>query len=101
MGPAASSTGIEEIATPGWQKRWLDNFTAVQGGFSDEEDLVQDGWTDLARRIQARIRELPPERRTMADLLEAWEDADHEKMDAEVRAAFTPLAGRPSHPSRE
>jgi len=32
------------IATPGWQQRWLENFTANQGGFA-EEDLVQDGWT--------------------------------------------------------
>lgn len=72
------------IATPGWQKRWLENFTAVQGGFSDDEDLVQDGWTDLAKRIQGRIRSLPPEQRSLEAMLAAWEDADHEKMD-EIR----------------
>ena len=73
------------IATPGWQKRWLENFTAIQGGFSDEEDLVQDGWTDLARRIQSRIRELPPGQRNMESMLAAWEDADLEKME-EIRS---------------
>ena len=35
------------IATPGWQQRWLENFTANQGGGWADEDLVQDGWTDL------------------------------------------------------
>ena len=50
-----------EIATPGWQQRWLDNFTANQTGGMVEEDLVMDGWTDLARRIRSRIMSLPPE----------------------------------------
>ena len=39
-----------EIATPGWQQRWLENFTDNQTGGLVEEDLVMDGWTDLARR---------------------------------------------------
>ena len=39
-----------EIATPGWQQRWLENFTANQAGGMADEDLVMDGWTDLARR---------------------------------------------------
>jgi hypothetical protein len=43
-----------EIATPGWQQRWLENFTANQAGGAAAEDLVQDGWTDIARRIRAR-----------------------------------------------
>jgi cation diffusion facilitator CzcD-associated flavoprotein CzcO len=46
-----------EIATPGWQQRWLENFTANQTGGMAEEDLVMDGWTDLARRIR-KIAEL-------------------------------------------
>ena len=75
---------FEDIAKPGWQKRWLENFTAIQGGFSDEEDLVQDGWTDLAKRIQAKIRDIPREERSMAAMLAAWEDADFEKME-EIR----------------
>ena len=49
------------IATPGWQQRWLENFTANQAGGAADEDLVQDGWTDIARRIRARIAALPPE----------------------------------------
>ena len=48
------------VATPGWQQRWLENFTAIQAGGIADEDLVQDGWTDIARRIRARIAALPP-----------------------------------------
>ncbi|HET7526880.1 MAG TPA: NAD(P)/FAD-dependent oxidoreductase, partial [Burkholderiaceae bacterium] len=46
------------IATPGWQQRWLENFTANQAGGVADEDLVMDGWTDIARRIRARIMTL-------------------------------------------
>src|SRR5690606_37717668 len=49
------------IATPGWQRRWLENFTAMQTGVLADEDLVMDGWTDIARRVRAKIAELPAE----------------------------------------
>ena len=80
---------FREIATPGWQQRWLENFTANQAGGTAEEDLVQDGWTDLSRRIRERIAALPPERRTPADMWAAWEDADFEKMEEIRRRAET------------
>ena len=72
------------IATSGWQQRWLENFTANQAGGSAEEDLVQDGWTDLSRRIRARIMDLPREQRTPPNMLAAFEDSDFEKME-EIR----------------
>jgi cation diffusion facilitator CzcD-associated flavoprotein CzcO len=74
-----------EVATPGWQQRWLDNFTANQSGGNAEEDLVQDGWTDIARRVRARIAALPPEDRSLAGMLAAFEESDFEKME-EIRA---------------
>jgi cyclohexanone monooxygenase len=73
------------IATPGWQQRWLENFTANQAGGNAEVDLVQDGWTDLARRIREQIRKLPPQERTVPKMLVAYEDADFQKME-EIRA---------------
>jgi cyclohexanone monooxygenase len=77
---------FEGIATPGWQQRWLENFTANQAaGGTAEEDLVQDGWTDLSRRIRAKIGQLPPEKRTPRDMLAAFEESDFEKME-EIRA---------------
>ena len=74
-----------EVATPGWQQRWLENFTDNQAGGAAKEDLVQDGWTDLARRIREKIIVLPPAERTPANMLAAYEDADFEKME-EIRA---------------
>jgi cyclohexanone monooxygenase len=74
-----------EIATPGWQRRWLENFTANQTpGNMIEEDWVQDGWTDLARRIKARVATLPPDQRSLSDIMRVWEDSDFEKME-EIR----------------
>jgi len=75
---------FKEIATPGWQERWLENFAVNQTGGLAAEDLVQDGWTDLSRRVRERIMTLPPEQMTPENMLAAFEDADHEKMD-EIR----------------
>jgi cation diffusion facilitator CzcD-associated flavoprotein CzcO len=72
------------IATPGWQQRWLENFTANQAGGTAEEDLVQDGWTDLSRRIRSKIMQLPREERIPQNMRAAFEDSDFEKME-EIR----------------
>ena len=76
---------FKEIATEGWQQRWLENFTANQTGGLAEEDLVQDGWTDLSRRIREKISKLPPEKMTPANMMAAYEDSDFEKME-QIRA---------------
>ena len=78
------------IAEPGWQRRWLENFTANQAGGTEEEDLVKDGWTDLSRRIRERIMDLPPEDRTPPKMLAAFEESDFEKME-EIRARVDEL----------
>ncbi|HEX6454210.1 MAG TPA: NAD(P)/FAD-dependent oxidoreductase [Trebonia sp.] len=73
------------IATPGWQQRWLENFTANQSGGSAGVDLVMDGWTDIARRVRARLSALPASDRNPAALAAAYQDCDLDKM-AEIRA---------------
>jgi cyclohexanone monooxygenase len=83
------------IATPGWQKRWLENFTANQSGGMADEDLVMDGWTDLARRVREAIEELPPERADLEGMLEAFEDADFAKM-SEIRARVDTVVHDPA-----
>ncbi len=83
-----------EMATPGWQERWLMNFTANQTGGPAEEDLVRDGWTDLARRIRSRIESLPPDERTIDNMLAAFEDSDFEKME-EIRSRVDELVDDP------
>ena len=89
---ADRSRMVFEIATSGWQQRWLENFTANQAGGSAEEDLVQDGWTDLSRRIRAKIMDLPREQRTPPNMLAAFEDSDFEKME-EIRARVDTIVG--------
>ncbi len=80
------------IASPGWQLRWLENFTANQAGGNPEVDLVQDGWTDLSRRIRARIQLLPREQRTVPNMRAAFEDSDFEKME-EIRSRVDTIVG--------
>ena len=82
------------IATPGWQQRWLENFTANQTGAMADEDLVMDGWTDLARRVRTRIMSLPPEEMTMEGMMAAFEDSDFEKME-EIRARVDAIVRDP------
>ena len=85
---------FEAIATPGWQQRWLDNFTANQTGGMATEDLVQDGWTELSRRVREKIMDLPPEERTPVNMLAAFEDSDYEKMSA-IRARAEQIVNEP------
>jgi cation diffusion facilitator CzcD-associated flavoprotein CzcO len=79
---------------PGWQSEWLMNFTTLQtGGFADE-DLVKDGWTDIAQRIRDRVfaeaangGEFTPE-----TFLQAYQDSDDEKM-TEIRDRVDTIVG--------
>jgi cyclohexanone monooxygenase len=84
-----------EIATPGWQQRWLENFTANQTGMLVDEDLVQDGWTDIARRLRSKIVSIPPGDITPEMVLAAFEDSDFEKME-EIRARVDSIVADPA-----
>jgi cation diffusion facilitator CzcD-associated flavoprotein CzcO len=86
---------FREMATPGWQQRWLENFAANQTRGSAAEDLVMDGWTDLARRIRRRLAALPPGQLTRAGMLAAFEDSDNEKM-SEIRARVDDIVEDPA-----
>ncbi|NQX88277.1 MAG: NAD(P)/FAD-dependent oxidoreductase [Halioglobus sp.] len=71
----------------GWQQRWMENFTENMNPLGRaEEDLVRDGWTDLARRFRERVATLPEaQRKDPLAMFKAWETADYDKMDA-IRA---------------
>jgi len=86
-----------EVLEPGWQDRWLRNFTAhFAAGTIPDEDLVSDGWTDLTRRIRDRFLELFASRDgaqvTPEQMTEAFFDADDEKM-TEIRARVDAIVG--------
>jgi cyclohexanone monooxygenase len=76
---------FKQMATTGWQRRWMENFAATQTGRMPDEDLVQDGWTDLAHRIRERIMAIPPDELTAEAMMDAFEESDYEKME-EIRA---------------
>jgi cation diffusion facilitator CzcD-associated flavoprotein CzcO len=77
----------------GWQQKWLLNFATLQtGGFADE-DLVKDGWTDIAQRIRDRaVQELGKDGAELGPELfqRAFEESDDEKM-TEIRARVDSL----------
>lgn len=74
---------------PGWQAKWLMNFTTLQaGGFADE-DLVHDGWTDISKRIRDKVLSSGKEF-SRETFIEAYEDSDDEKM-TEIRARVDAL----------
>jgi cyclohexanone monooxygenase len=86
---------FQEIATPGWQQRWLENFAAVQTGLLPEEDYVNDGWTDIARRVRSKILTLSAAEFTPEGMLRAFEDSDFEKME-EIRARVDAIVADPA-----
>ncbi|MEM9562675.1 MAG: NAD(P)/FAD-dependent oxidoreductase [Actinomycetota bacterium] len=77
---------------PGWQRRWLENFTILQTGGIADEDLVKDGWTDLAKRIRDRALADPNQDFSPESLLRAYHESDDEKM-VEIRARVDELIG--------
>ncbi|GAA2087775.1 MULTISPECIES: flavin-containing monooxygenase [Brevibacterium] len=86
-------------AQPGWQAAFLDNFTRnwdghMLGEEGDVEDLIQDGWTDLGRRLRAAVRSVPPEQATPESVGAAVAAADLAKMD-EIRARVDTLVEDP------
>jgi cyclohexanone monooxygenase len=74
-----------QVSTPGWQRRWLENFCAnMSAGELPADDLVGDGWTDLAKRIRGRLTVARATPAGFQDLLTEFELADAEKM-GEIR----------------
>ncbi|MBO6658258.1 MAG: NAD(P)/FAD-dependent oxidoreductase [Pseudomonadales bacterium] len=69
---------------PGWQRERMENFNTLTSGGVIEEDLVQDGWTEIIRNLisMANYRGQGLDRGEIARLMEL---ADFQKME-QVRA---------------
>lgn len=83
-----------ETLEPGWQKRRRENFNAVVTGKPVEEDLVNDGWTEIFRELGAftggrERKDLSPE-----EVAEALELADFRKMN-QIRARVEEIVADP------
>ncbi|MBI1197147.1 MAG: NAD(P)-binding protein [Phenylobacterium sp.] len=87
---------------PGWQQYRMDNFnTLVSGGFA-EEDLVNDGWTDIIGNILLLARRKAEAGEAVENPAELMQLADFKKMeqvrarvDHEVRDPATAAALKP------
>ena len=71
---------------PGWQRARRENFAAVLFGQNFNEDLVADGWTDIARRIGISLmnRNSDAGNLDMEEIMLRSEIADFQKMN-EIR----------------
>jgi cyclohexanone monooxygenase len=79
---------------PGWQRRRMENFNNLVSGAFEEEDLVNDGWTDIIGKLLIMVRrandpDLSPEGRGRA-----MELADFEKME-QIRARVDAIVEDP------
>jgi cyclohexanone monooxygenase len=89
---------FEQVATDGWQQDWLENFATIWDGVLNDpaelkaeiEDLVQDGWTALGKRMKSAAHAVPTHERTPENTLLALEAADNETMES-IRARVDEL----------
>ena len=78
----------------GWQQHRMDNFnTLVSGGFA-EEDLVNDGWTDIIGNILLLARKKIAAGETVEDPAALMQLADFKKME-QVRARVDSVVADP------
>ncbi len=79
---------------PGWQQERMDNFNAlVSGGFA-EEDLVNDGWTDIIGNLLIRLRQEASPDLSPEGLARNLELADFEKMN-QIRSRVDEIVADP------
>ena len=78
---------------PGWQKERMENFNTLTSGGIVEEDLVQDGWTEIIRNLisMANYRGKNIDRAEIPKLMEL---ADFKKME-QVRARAQEIVDDP------
>ncbi|MBT5700017.1 MAG: NAD(P)/FAD-dependent oxidoreductase [Gammaproteobacteria bacterium] len=78
---------------PGWQKERMENFNTLTSGGIVEEDLIQDGWTEIIRNLisMANYRGKGLQRSEIAEMIEL---ADFQKME-QVRARAQEIVNDP------
>ncbi|KAK2809259.1 hypothetical protein FQN50_003900 [Emmonsiellopsis sp. PD_5] len=79
--------------TKGWQQKRMDNFNIIVAGGHQDEDLVQDGWTDILRNLSVLGGKDQPTAREEAAA--AMQMADFTKME-QVRARVDQIVKDPT-----
>ena len=67
--------------TKGWQKRRMDNFNVLVSGGYQDEDLVNDGWTEIIRNLASMVNFKSDKPLSPEELGEKMELADFKKME--------------------
>ena len=81
-----------ETLEEGWQRARMENFNALISGVPQDQDLVNDGWTDLIGKMMHQFRNAKDgDNMSVADLMEM---ANFEKME-EIRARVDELVDDP------
>jgi cation diffusion facilitator CzcD-associated flavoprotein CzcO len=86
---------LPEIATPGWQQRWIENFARwcndealtrlAAMADADDDAVFTDGFTEVFRQARVLLQQVPPEQRSPEKVRDTWIAADTQMMN-ELRA---------------
>jgi cyclohexanone monooxygenase len=74
----------------GWHQKRMDNFQILTAGGFQQEDLVNDNWTDIIRKLVANIQQSENPDLSPEALEKTIELADYEKME-QIRARVDAL----------
>ncbi len=83
-----------ENQTPGWHQARMDNFNTLVSGGVAEEDLVNDGWTEIIRNLLLMIQTEKDSGLSMEELQAKMELADFQKMES-IRARVDAVVDDP------
>ncbi|MBW2279205.1 MAG: NAD(P)/FAD-dependent oxidoreductase [Deltaproteobacteria bacterium] len=70
---------------PGWHQHRMDNFNILVSGGFQEEDLVNDGWTEIIRNLLVMVKNEDEPDLSPEELMKKMELADFQKME-QIRA---------------
>jgi cation diffusion facilitator CzcD-associated flavoprotein CzcO len=80
---------------PNWHQERMDNFNVLVSGGVQEEDLVNDGWTEIIRNLLLMIRDENEADLSFEALQEKMELADFQKME-QIRARVEKIVEDPN-----
>ncbi len=81
--------------SPGWHQERMDNFNTLVSGGVAEEDLVNDGWTEIIRNLLLMIQTEKDSGLSMEELQAKMELADFQKMES-IRARVDAVINDPN-----
>jgi cyclohexanone monooxygenase len=81
--------------TPGWHQRRMDNFQVLTAGGYQKEDLVNDGWTDIIRKLLSLMLSTEKPDLSPEAIARTMELADFQKME-EIRTRVDSIVADPA-----